>query len=328
MKQIEVTVKVNNTLEEIDELLKSKGFKLIRKSRVEDDYVCPKELKVDKNNILEVLSSCVLIRYLKTAEDEFKKLTYKNKEYSKDGVVISEEKINVSIDDTKKAQELFEKINFKKFVSVHYDVIVYSNNNYEFAFQNVEGLGLLLEFENENDFEGVSDAAIVNEKQKMYEIIKTYGIKVENNYDIKKAVANMLYYLSSDVYMSDYIRNNLDYKNKNIYLVRYLIDTVVSNRVAGIDMKMDYTIYGNELLVPDLTLFVYTDEQTRQSRITSRGKTELDAVLDDDEKRQMFLTEFKQCLPENTIYVNNSSSDLKETINKIYQNIKNIQNND
>ncbi len=187
MKQIEVTVKVKNTLEEIDELLTSKGFKLIRKSQVEDDYVCPKELKVDKNNILEVLSSCVLIRYLKTAEAEFKKLTYKNKEYSKDGVVISEEKINVSIDDTKKAQELFEKINFKKLVSVHYDVIVYSNNDYEFAFQDVEGLGLLLEFENENDFEGVSDETIVSEKQKMYEIIKTYGIKVENNYDIKKA---------------------------------------------------------------------------------------------------------------------------------------------
>ncbi|MDD6941706.1 MAG: hypothetical protein PUJ03_03260 [bacterium] len=66
-------------------------------------------------------------------------------------------------------------------------MIVYSNNDYEFAFQNVEGLGLLLEFENENDFEGVSDEAIVNEKQKMYEIIKNYGIKVENNYDIKKA---------------------------------------------------------------------------------------------------------------------------------------------
>ncbi len=42
MKQIEVTVKVKNTLKEIDELLTSKGFKLIRKSRVEDDYVCPK----------------------------------------------------------------------------------------------------------------------------------------------------------------------------------------------------------------------------------------------------------------------------------------------
>lgn len=187
MKQIEITVKVNNTLDEVDKILISKGFKLIRKSRVEDEYVCPNDINVNRENILKVLSSSVLIRYLKTQDGEFKKITYKDKKYSKEGIVISEEKINVSIDDTKKAQELFEKINFKKLVSVHYDVIVYSNNDYEFAFQDVEGLGLLLEFENENDFEGVSDEAVANEKQKMYEIIKTYGIKVENNYDIKKA---------------------------------------------------------------------------------------------------------------------------------------------
>lgn len=187
MKQIEITVKVNNTLDEVDKILISKGFKLIRKSRVEDEYVCPNDINVNRENILKVLSSSVLIRYLKTQDGEFKKITYKDKKYSKEGIVISEEKINVSIDDTTKAQELFEKINFKKLVSVHYDVIVYSNNNYEFAFQDVEGLGLLLEFENENDFEGISDETIVSEKQKMYEIIKTYGIKVENNYDIKKA---------------------------------------------------------------------------------------------------------------------------------------------
>ena len=102
-------------------------------------------------------------------------------------MVISEEKINVSINDIQSAHKLFKKINFKNLVDVKYDVIVYSNNDYESAFQNVEGLGLLLEFENANDFEGVSDEAIVNEKQKMYEIIKNYGIKVENNYDIKKA---------------------------------------------------------------------------------------------------------------------------------------------
>lgn len=187
MKQIEITVKVNNTLDEVDKILISKGFKLIRKSRVEDEYVCPNDINVNRENILKVLSSSVLIRYLKTQDGEFKKITYKDKKYSKEGIVISEEKINVSIDDTTKAQELFEKINFKKLVSVHYDVIVYSNNDYEFAFQDVEGLGLLLEFENENDFEGVSDEAVANEKQKMYEIIKNYGIKVENNYDIKKA---------------------------------------------------------------------------------------------------------------------------------------------
>lgn len=187
MKQIEITVKVNNTLDEVDEILISKGFKLIRKSRVEDEYVCPNDINVNRENILKVLSSSVLIRYLKTQDGEFKKITYKDKKYDKNDMVISEEKINVSINDIQSAHKLFKKINFKNLVDVKYDVIVYSNNDYEFAFQNVEGLGLLLEFENENDFEGVSDEAIANEKQKMYEIIKNYGIKVENNYDIKKA---------------------------------------------------------------------------------------------------------------------------------------------
>ena len=187
MKQIEITVKVNNTLDEVDQILISKGFKLIRKSRVEDEYVCPNDIKVNRENILKVLSSSVLIRYLKTQDGEFKKITYKDKKYDKNDMVISEEKINVSINDIQSAHKLFEKINFKNLVDVKYDVIVYSNNDYEFAFQNVEGLGLLLEFENENDFEGVSDEAIANEKQKMYEIVKNYGIKVENNYDIKKA---------------------------------------------------------------------------------------------------------------------------------------------
>lgn len=187
MKQIEITVKVNNTLDEVDKILISKGFKLIRKSRVEDEYVCPNDINVNRENILKVLSSSVLIRYLKTQDGEFKKITYKDKKYDKNDMVISEEKINVSINDIQSAHKLFKKINFKNLVDVKYDVIVYSNNDYEFAFQNVEGLGLLLEFENANDFEGVSDEAIANEKQKMYEIIKNYGIKVENNYDIKKA---------------------------------------------------------------------------------------------------------------------------------------------
>ena len=77
MKQIEITVKVNNTLDEVDKILISKGFKLIRKSRVEDEYVCPNDINVNRENILKVLSSSVLIRYLKTQDGEFKKITYK-----------------------------------------------------------------------------------------------------------------------------------------------------------------------------------------------------------------------------------------------------------
>lgn len=39
MKQVEITLKVNNTLEEVDLILKKQNFKVIRRSRIEDIYI-------------------------------------------------------------------------------------------------------------------------------------------------------------------------------------------------------------------------------------------------------------------------------------------------
>lgn len=134
--------------------------------------------------------------------------------------------------------------------------------------------------------------------------------------------AHMLYYLASTIYMSDYIKKNCDYINDNVYVVRYLIDTVVSNRVAGIPLELNYNLYGNQLLVPDLTLFVQLNEQERQLRITNRGKSDLDKVLDNDLKRTMFLNEFNAHLdPNSTIYVDNNPADLDKTIAKTYKKV-------
>ena len=96
MKQIEITIKVNNDIDEVDKILKEQGFKIIRESRVEDKYLKRDDIKLDKTNIIEVLSKCALIRYLKVGNDEFKKITYKKKEYENNNV-ISETKINVNI---------------------------------------------------------------------------------------------------------------------------------------------------------------------------------------------------------------------------------------
>lgn len=134
--------------------------------------------------------------------------------------------------------------------------------------------------------------------------------------------AHMMYYLSSDIYISDYIKNHFDYKHKNVYLVRYLIDTVVSNRVAGIPMDLDYNIFGNDLLKPDLTIFVELDEETRQERLIKRGKDSLDKVLDQVEKREQFLREFHSLLdPERTIYISNHQ-DLTTVCQEAFQKIK------
>ena len=187
MKQIEVTTRVNNNLEEIDNILTNQGFKIIRTSRIEDKYLKSKDIKVNNSNILDVLKKCVLIRYLcVNKSDVFKKITYKNKVYQND-VVISEEKININIDDINEARKLFEAINFELLTGVNYDAIVYSNGEIELCFQNVENLGILLEYENVNDFEGKSNEEILNEKNNMLSELRMLKLNITGEFDVKKA---------------------------------------------------------------------------------------------------------------------------------------------
>lgn len=141
MVQIETTTKINSSLEKALNTLKKNGFKEIRKSRIEDIYLTQKMEKLNKDNLLEILSSSVLLRYLNVDNKQtFKKITYKNKMY--DGnTVISEEKINLNSEDLKTAEKLFNALEFQKLVEVNYDVIVMEKEGKELAFQNVENLG-------------------------------------------------------------------------------------------------------------------------------------------------------------------------------------------
>lgn len=103
------------------------------------------------------------------------------------GNVISEKKINLDIKDLEKARKIFECLGFNELVEVKYHVIVYEKNGMELAFQIVENLGTLIEYENVNDFEGKTLNEINNVKQKMYDEIKNTGINISEDMDIKKA---------------------------------------------------------------------------------------------------------------------------------------------
>lgn len=187
MRQIEITTYVNHSLDEVDKILTAQSFRIIRKSRIEDDYKVYESYKLNRTNILDVLSKCVLIRYLNiVGEKEFKKITYKKKEYQND-LVLSEEKISINIDDIKNANKLFDILGFRTIVNVKYNVVVYSNDDIELCFQEVEGLGLLLEYENENNFDVCSNEEIIREKIKMLNEVRKYKLNVTDDVDIKKA---------------------------------------------------------------------------------------------------------------------------------------------
>ena len=103
------------------------------------------------------------------------------------GNVISEQKISLDIQDIEKARKIFEHLGFNKLVNVKYHVIVYKKDEIEFAFQIVDNLGTLIEYENESDFAGKTLDEINSVKQKMYKEIKNTGIKISDEIDVKKA---------------------------------------------------------------------------------------------------------------------------------------------
>lgn len=133
-------------------------------------------------------------------------------------------------------------------------------------------------------------------------------------------LAHYLFYLSSVIYMSDKIKKSYDYKNKNVYCVRYLIDTIVSHQVADLDVDLDYSGYG--ILRPDLTIFVSLDEGIREQRISERGKSTLDKLLDDSKIRNSFLERFNDLLDkERTIFFDNTDKNIESNILKLYNEI-------
>ena len=186
MKQIEITVRVKEKLNEVINKLENQGFKKIRESDIDDIYMTQIKKELKKDNIKYILSNCVLLRSLIINGEKIKKITYKNKEYDNEKL-ISEEKVNVDCNDLESTQKLFECLKFEKLVEVKYHVIVLEKDGVEFAFQEVENLGLLMEYESLIDFESETIDNIKKEKQKMYDFIKQTGLKITDEQDVQKA---------------------------------------------------------------------------------------------------------------------------------------------
>lgn len=188
MRQIEITVRLTEDVKEAILKLENSGFKKIRESDVYDIYLSNFYNEMNKENVAEFLKHSVLLRYLKFNGKEIKKITYKNKEFDNNGNIISEQKVNLDCNDLLNADKLFKCLGFYNLIEVKYHVIVYEKDGKEFAFQIVENLGTLIEYENINDFTGKSITEINDTKREMVKEIKKFDISLTEEYDVKKAV--------------------------------------------------------------------------------------------------------------------------------------------
>ncbi len=131
--------------------------------------------------------------------------------------------------------------------------------------------------------------------------------------------AHYLFYLSSVVYASTQIKKLL--QNGNVYCVRYLIDTVVSHRAAGLDVDLEYSNTLYSIQRPDLTIILKLNESLRQDRITVRGKGVLDKLLDDDKLRAKFIEEFNRYESDLRVVMNDGNN-IEEAVEAALQHMK------
>ena len=137
--------------------------------------------------------------------------------------------------------------------------------------------------------------------------------------------AHYLFYLSSVVFASKNIEVALA-ENINVYCVRYLIDTVVSHRVAGLPVELEYRTELYNICRPDLSFFIDVNEDVRQERITRRGKGFLDKFLDDTETRLAFLREFSR-LSHHFITISNTGRSIESVAQEIWHHMECAKNN-
>lgn len=113
----------------------------------------------------------------------------------------------------------------------------------------------------------------------------------EKVYDVSPA-AHYLYYLASNVYLTEQINQMMSEKDNTIYCVRYFIDTVVSHRAKGVDAAYEYDTELYSIRKPDYIFYLDVDESERQQRLDERGRGFLDDQLNDEDLRKRFVEEF------------------------------------
>ena len=167
----EITVKVNNSYEDLHKILINQGFKIKEEFDIYDIYMCPKDIDYYKLNDLDVLNKCVLIRTIK----EEKMILYKYKEYDEFENITKQGKVKCDIDNIEEAVTLLNYMGYKKLFDISNHSIIYSDNQIEFALQLVNN-NIYIEYEDDSDI------------KEMIETINKLNIDYDKtNYFVKKA---------------------------------------------------------------------------------------------------------------------------------------------
>lgn len=185
----EITVRLICSINEMCSILENKGFKIVDKYSLDDTYYISKELDETKLSPREVLNHYILVRKITqyrglNFKDSYNiiKITYKNKNFSSDGEILSQDKVDCEITEIEDGKKLLKALGYKAIMDIKENSIVYGKDEIKIAIKDVENDDNLIEIETIENNEKYD----TTEKLKL--MIRELNIPIdESDFFVKKA---------------------------------------------------------------------------------------------------------------------------------------------
>lgn len=180
--ETEITVEVFESEENAIRHLMNLGFEKLRQFNMNDSYFSKHSTnKLKKMQYKNVIKNSLIVREF-VGHDDKVLLLYKNKVVKND-VVLMEEKVNAKLSDKASAVKVLKLAGLNNWCNANQHLTIFRKGDFEFALQMVEGLGLFIEYEEDETVTGLKP----NEKiEKMIEKLSGLGLKLGNDYACKK----------------------------------------------------------------------------------------------------------------------------------------------
>lgn len=184
MESQEITLKLKCSVDEFCNVLENKEFKVSLKFLLDDTYFISQKLDIKKLSVREILKEAVLLRNIDDYYINKKsyKLTFKKKEFDKNGNILNQSSVNCKIFDLEEGRNFLENIGYKEILNIKESDIVYQKDDLKIAIKDIENGDKLIEVETvENNIE-------FNTIEKLKEKILQMKLPIyEEDFFVKKA---------------------------------------------------------------------------------------------------------------------------------------------
>ncbi len=175
----EITIKVTCSNDELIKHLTNKGFNEGRKFTLDDYYLIPKDVYIEKLTTREILAKAVIIRYIVDDGKIIQKITFKKKNINEKGEILSQKATNCDILDFRAGINLFSELGYYEIMNIKESDVIYYKDNIELALKFIENSNTLIEIETNDNFDTID---------KLKRLVNEIEIPIEKDtYFVKKA---------------------------------------------------------------------------------------------------------------------------------------------